>query len=63
MQNFVLKLSMKISSLKITAYTVLGLKRMVSGYPDANIYGYPADSDIIRLVLLALYFKFKLSLM
>ena len=32
---------------------------LLSGYPDANIYGYPMDSDIIRLVLLARYFKFK----
>ena len=31
---------------------------LLSGYPDANIYGYPTDSDIIRLVLLAIYFKF-----
>ena len=39
----------------------IGLKRMVnlpSGYPDANIYGYPVYSDIIKLVLLAIYFKF-----
>ena len=28
---------------------------LLSGYPDANIYGYPTDSDIIRLVLLAIY--------
>ena len=38
-------------------YTV-GLKRMVnllSGYPDANICGYPMDSDIIMIVLLAIY--------
>ena len=36
----------------------LGLKRMVnllSGYPDASICGYPTDSDIIKLVLLAIY--------
>ena len=31
---------------------------LLSRYPDADIYGYPADSDIIRLVLLAIYFKF-----
>ena len=31
---------------------------LLSRYPDANIYGYPTDSDIIRLVLLAIYFKF-----
>ena len=40
---------------------VVGLKRMVnllSGYPDASICGYPTDSDIIKLVLLAIYFKF-----
>ena len=40
---------------------IIGLKRIVnllSGYPDANIYGFPKDSDIIRLVLLAMYFKF-----
>ena len=39
----------------------VGLKRMVnllSGYPDANIYRYPTDSDIIKRVLLAIYFKF-----
>ena len=39
---------------------VLRLKRMVnliSGYPDANICGYPTDSDIINLVLLAMYFN------
>ena len=37
----------------------LGLKQMVnllSGYPD--ICGYPTDSDIIKLVLLAIYFMF-----
>ena len=41
-------------------YCVLGLKRYVnllSGYPDANISGYPMDNDIIKLVLLAIYFK------
>ena len=40
---------------------ILGLKRMVnlrSRYSDANIYGYPTDSDIMRLILLAIYFKF-----
>ena len=40
----------------------LGLKRMInllSGYPDTNIYEYPTDSDIIRLVLLAIYIYFK----
>ena len=31
---------------------------LLSGYPDANIYRYPTDSDIIRLVLLAIYFEF-----
>ena len=31
---------------------------LLSRYPDANIYGYPTDSDIIRLVLVAIYFKF-----
>ena len=31
---------------------------LLSEYPDANIYGYLTDSDIIRLVLLAIYFKF-----
>ena len=31
---------------------------LLSKYPDANIYGYPTDSDIIRLVLVAIYFKF-----
>ena len=31
---------------------------LLSGYPDANIYGYPMDSDIIKLVLVAIYFKF-----
>ena len=39
----------------------VGLKRMInllSRYPDANICGYPTDSDIITLVLLAMYFKF-----
>ena len=30
---------------------------LLSRYPDANIYGYPTDSDIIRLVLLAIYFN------
>ena len=44
-------------------YTYLspGLKWMVNllfGCPDANICGYPTDSDIIKLVLLAIYFKF-----
>ena len=29
---------------------------LLSGYPD--IYRYPTDSDIIRLVLLAIYFEF-----
>ena len=40
---------------------ILGLKRMVnllSGYPDANICGYPTDSDIIKLVSLVIYFIF-----
>ena len=31
---------------------------LLSGYPDAIIYGYPTDSDIITLALLAIYFKF-----
>ena len=31
---------------------------LLSRYPDANIYGYPTDSEIIRLVLVAIYFKF-----
>ena len=33
---------------------LVGLKQMVNllyGFPDAKIYGYPTDSDIIRLVL------------
>jgi len=30
---------------------------LLSGYPDANIW-YPTDSDIIKLVLQAIYFKF-----
>ena len=41
-----------------TLVLILGLKRManlLSGYPDTNIYGYPTDSDIIKLVLLATY--------
>ena len=42
---------------------VLELKwivNLLSRYPDANIYGYPTytDSDIIKLALLAIYFKF-----
>ena len=32
---------------------------LLSGYSDTNIYEYPTDGDIIRLVLLAIYFKFK----
>ena len=47
-----------ITSQYVTVKFDLGLKRMVnllSGYPDANIYGYPMNSDIIRLVLLAIY--------
>ena len=40
---------------------VLGLKwivNLLSGYPDANInYGYPTDSDIIKLALLAIHFN------
>ena len=39
----------------------VGLKRMVnllSGYPDASICRYPPDSDIIKLVLLAIYYIF-----
>ena len=31
---------------------------LLSGYPDAIIYGYPKDSDIIKPALLAIYFKF-----
>ena len=31
---------------------------LLSGYPNANICGYPTDSDIITLELLAIYFKF-----
>ena len=31
---------------------------LLSGYPDAIIFGYPTDSDIIKLALLAIYFKF-----
>ena len=31
---------------------------VLSSYPDANIYGYLMDSDIIKLVLLAIYFIF-----
>ena len=31
---------------------------LLFGYPDANIYGYPTDSGIIKLALLAIYFKF-----
>ena len=31
---------------------------LLSGYPYTNIYRYPTDSGIIRLVLLAIYFKF-----
>ena len=31
---------------------------LLSGYPDADICGYPTDSDIITLALLAIYFKF-----
>ena len=31
---------------------------LLSGYPDANICGYPTDSDIIKLALLAIYFIF-----
>ena len=30
---------------------------LLSGYPDANICRYPTDSDIINLVLLAMYFN------
>ena len=28
---------------------------LLSGYLDANICGYPTDSDIIKLALLAIY--------
>ena len=31
---------------------------LLSGYPDASICRYPTDSDIIKLVLLAIYFIF-----
>ena len=31
---------------------------LLSGYPDADICGYPTDSDIIMLALLAVYFIF-----
>ena len=31
---------------------------LLSGYPGANICGYPTDSDIMMLVLLAMLFKF-----
>ena len=31
---------------------------LFSGYPDANIYGYPTDSNIIKLILQAVYLKF-----
>ena len=31
---------------------------LLSGYPDASICGYPTDSDIIMLVLLAIHFIF-----
>ena len=31
---------------------------LLSRYPDANIYGYPTDRDIIKLALLVIYFKF-----
>ena len=30
---------------------------LLSGYPDANICRYPTHGDIIKLVLLAIYFK------
>ena len=29
---------------------------LLSRYPDASICGYPTDNDIIKLVLLAIYF-------
>ena len=32
--------------------------KFTTGYLDANICGYPTDSDIIKLVLLAIYFIF-----
>ena len=28
---------------------------LLSGYPDASICGYPTDSDIIKLALLAIF--------
>ena len=31
---------------------------LLSRYPDANICGYPTDSDIVKLALLAIYFVF-----
>ena len=34
---------------------------LLSGYPDANICGYPTGSDIITLALLAICLKHKLS--
>ena len=34
------------------------MANLLSGYPDSNICGYPTDSDIIKLVLLAIYFIF-----
>ena len=34
------------------------MANLLSGYPDANICGYPTDGDIIKLVLLAIYFTF-----
>ena len=43
--------------LRRCVHCALGLKRIVnllSGYPDANIYRYPPDSDIIKLVLQAI---------
>jgi len=30
---------------------------LLFGHPDANICGYPTDSDIIKLELLAIYFN------
>ena len=31
---------------------------LLSGYPELILHGYPMDSDIIKLVLLAIYLKF-----
>ena len=31
---------------------------LLCGYPDANVCRYPTNSDIITLLLLAIYYKF-----